>query len=727
MKRFTNLKFKNPLGLFFLFLILISNPAHAQHNELDIIFNWRAYRNADFSLYDYFADEAVSLMGNREKKIDSLQNLSDWKAYQKEIKTKLRIVLGEFPPKQPLNAISVRTIQKETYSAEHIIFESRPDFYVTSTLYLPKMANKSSKVPAILFCSGHTPYGYRSDSYQHQILNLVTKGFAVFAFDPIGQGERTQYYDEKTGKSILNLPTREHSYVGGQVALLGTTLANYMVWDGIRAIDYLVERPEIDASRLGITGSSGGGTQSSFIAAIDERIYASSPGLYLTSYKRLFQRQGSQDAEQNFFKGIAKGLDHADLLLARAPKPSLMVTTTNDMFSIQGARETASEVEKLYKAYGNPDNFTQIEDVSEHHMTPKNLEILYAFFRKHLQLPGNVDDTVPEKMSEEEMRVTSTGQLSTSIGGESVFSLTQKKGEKLRNELKERRKDEVNHLEKVKQLVKNFVPTPKASKNGAVFVGTILREGYSIDKYFIETPGSYPVPFLFYQPSTDSEKSVIALYPSGKSSGEKHLKQINTFLGEGYNVLVPDVVGIGELGPTTWGKKFVNKEYYRLWHGTTALKTNIVELRVADVDKLVTFLKKTKKTSSILGFAESQMSPVIIHAAARNQAIDGVFLDKPYLSYHAMITQKFYNPDFLHNSVPGVLTQYDLADVMGTIAPRPILVIGNMHHNNNQSLIDEELDYVRKVYRNDKTVGQFIVIPETEKTDSIFNQNWPFK
>ena len=204
-----------------------------------------------------------------------------------------------------------------------------------------------------MFCSGHDAKAFRSTTYQTIILNLVRKGFIVLAFDPVGQGERLQYLAED-GASNIGGPTHEHSYPGAQYALAGTSIANTMIWDGIRSVDYLLTRPEVDPHRIGITGRSGGGTQAAYIAAMDPRILAAAPENYITNFKRLLEMIGPQDAEQNFFQGLAHGIDHADLLAVRAPKPTLLITTTRDFFSIQGARETYAELQSLYTTLGYP-------------------------------------------------------------------------------------------------------------------------------------------------------------------------------------------------------------------------------------------------------------------------------------------------------------------------------------------------------------------------------------
>ena len=196
----------------------------------------------------------------------------------------------------------------------------------------------------------------------------------------------------QTGKSIVGGPTTEHSYPGTQAFITGSSQARYMIWDGIRAVDYLLTRKEVDPERIGITGRSGGGTQSAYIAAMDDRIYAAAPECYITTFTRLLQTMGNQDAEQNLFNEISRGIDHGDLLAVRAPRPALMITTTRDIFSIQGAMETEKEVSLIYKAYGRASDFGRAEDDTSHASTRKNREAMYAFFQKHLKNPGSPKD-----------------------------------------------------------------------------------------------------------------------------------------------------------------------------------------------------------------------------------------------------------------------------------------------------------------------------------------------
>ncbi|MFA5555438.1 MAG: alpha/beta hydrolase family protein, partial [Phycisphaerae bacterium] len=337
------------LRAFFIFTIiaLLSNGHLNAQYESDVLRNsWLQYSDAPNSLYHHLTGEAYHLLDLREEKTSRLSTPEEWQQRQEQIKQAMWDAVGPFPEKTALNPKITGKIVKEGYSIENIIYESLPGFYVTASLFIPDNIKKPA--PAILFCSGHSNIAYRRPLYQLPLLNLVKKGFVVLAIDPIGQGERLQYYDRGKGESVIGGSTKEHSYPSAQVFLIGQSIARYFIWDGIRGIDYLVSRKEIDPSRIGVHGLSGGGTQTAYISALDDRVVASAPACYITSYRRLLESIGVQDGEQNFYHGLLKGIDHADFIEARAPKPTLIMATTNDFFSIQGVRETFAALKHMY-------------------------------------------------------------------------------------------------------------------------------------------------------------------------------------------------------------------------------------------------------------------------------------------------------------------------------------------------------------------------------------------
>lgn len=373
----------NLYALMLLFIIAHSKADAQNQENLNIIKNnWLAYSDAPNSLYHYLTGEAFNLLKQRAAVVDQLKSISDWEKRQEYVRNTLWDILGPFPEKTPLNAKVIRKFKKDGYSVENIIYESLPGYYVTASLFIPDKVKRPA--PAILFCSGHSAEAYRRDLYQLPLLNLVKKGFIVLAFDPAGQGERLQYFDPEKGESLIGSSTKEHSYPAVQVFLTSKSIARYFIWDGIRGIDYLASRKEVDRGRIGVHGLSGGGTQTAYISALDDRVKASAPCGYITSYKRLLESIGVQDGEQNLYHQILMGIDHADFIEARAPKPTLIMATTRDFFSIQGTRETYDELKRVYSIYGKPDLIEMVEDDYEHGYTKKSGKLCMAFSRSTL-------------------------------------------------------------------------------------------------------------------------------------------------------------------------------------------------------------------------------------------------------------------------------------------------------------------------------------------------------
>jgi cephalosporin-C deacetylase-like acetyl esterase len=710
---------------------LITRRGNAQE-ELNVIKNsWLEYTDASNSLYHYLSGRAYKLLNERSQKISVITTLEQWQDRQIFIKETLKDILGPFPEKTPLNAKIIRTIEKESFRVEHIVFESQPGFFVTSSLYIPSGLKKRIKAPAVIYCSGHSEDGYRSPVYQHVIQNLVIKGFIVFAFDPVGQGERLEYYSNTTGKSMVGGPTKEHSYPGAQAFIAGSSQALYMIWDGIRAVDYLLTRKEVDPSRIGITGRSGGGTQSAYIAAADNRIYAAAPENYITNYTRLFQSIGPQDAEQNLYNLISRGLDHPDFLMVRAPKPALLITTTRDMFSIQGARETYAEVSRIYKSYGKSDFFSMTEDDAPHESTVRNREAMYAFFQKFLNNPGTPLDIKTMLLSKEELQVTPTGQISTSFPGETVFSLNLRLAEKLEDKLNISRKNPELFFQGVSHSAETLSGyTVPDFQTEPIFTGRFLRDGYSIEKYFIRGEGDYIIPYLMFIPENAGKISMIYLHPEGKLTDALTGGEIEKFVKKGITVLVPDLIGTGEAGPGIFeGDANFNGASHNLWYASILINQSITGIQAGDVVRLARLLVKNNPETEISGFARKEMAPVMLHAAVFSPLIRSVILAEAYTSYRSIAASRFYNPHFIHSVVPGALKEYDLPDLAGLVAPRRLFIIGPVDATGNREDRDEierDLEIVRAAFRYKSAEDKLEIITDS-KSGSDFVEDLSFE
>jgi dienelactone hydrolase len=693
-------------------------PALAQESEdLSILDDWLVHRNAKNSLYLHLEREARARLHRRQQEMSAVQGATAWRGEITKVRQTLNRLLGPFPPRTPLQPRILGVLSKPGYRVEKLVFESLPGFYVTAALFIPDPLDVPA--PSVLFCSGHSVEGFRSSPYQTVILNLVRKGFVVLAFDPVGQGERLQYADPQTGESKIGGPTQEHSYAGAQSFLNGVSFARYMIWDGIRAIDYLVSRKEVDARRIGVTGRSGGGTQTAYIAALDDRVLAAAPECYITNFQRLLQSIGPQDAEQNFLNGLSEGVDHADLLIARAPKPTLMITTTRDFFSIQGARETFEEVRRVYTALGHEADVMMVEDDAPHAGTPRNRSATYRFFLHHLSHQGNDEDLPVSPLSPEELRITPSGQVLSSLGGRSIFDIVKEESMSLRRTLEEKRRNRSipsSLVEDVRRLSGFEMP---GSAPEAVFAGRYRRPGYAVERYFVAGPGRYVIPFLLLRPDAPGDHApIIYLNPEGKQVDAGVGGRMETLVRGGFVVLAPDLLGVGELG----GGDFRGDAYefkigvgrYNTWFFAALLGKSIVGLQAADIVQCVRFLKEEPGIDprDIRAVALHELGPALLHAAVFEPAIGEITVEGMLGSYFSLTETQYYQPRLIHAAVPGVLTSYDLADLASLLAPRRLVIKNPISADGEPLPVDRAraiFDVARKAYETQGAAGSFTI------------------
>ena len=648
-----------------LLLLSICSISYAQE-DLTVNSYWQYNGNMTNALYDHLCSLAFMQIKARWADVSQLKTANDWANRQAEVKKIMEELVGAFPAKSPLNPVITGTIKKEGFVVEKLYFESRPGFYVTAALFLP--STKKGKLPAIIYCCGHSDKGFRNEVYQHCILNLVKKGFIVLAFDPVGQGERIQYFDAD-GKSIFG-PTHEHSYPGSQSFISGRTPANYFIWDGIRAVDYLLTRKEVDAARIGITGRSGGGTQTAYIAAMDERILAAAPECYITTFDKLLRSIGPQDAEQNLMYALKKGFDLSDLIEVRAPKPTLLITTTRDIFSIQGARDVYEEAKKAYSALGKPDNLNRVEDDTIHASTPKNRVAMYDFFQKSLNNPGDPKDEEVALFDEKDLWVTPTGQVATSLQGETLFSLNEKYTADV---LKKRPSEKQNNAD-IAQLVKEVTgySEPVLTKD-FIFSGRSWRDDCSIEKYLVKGAGNYYIPVLRLSSGQHTGKTLLLLDDKGKASAAAKGGLAERFVRKGYEVIVPDLNGFGELsGGFRRGDAAIQDVPLNIWYAGILTNKSLIAIRVEEIKIIVDFIKAP---GTLTGIACGALSADLLHAAVINREFDQIALLNPLLSYRSIVEERNYDPRFALSTPAGVLAYYDLPDLVTAIAPMRICLL----------------------------------------------------
>lgn len=671
---------------------------------------WMAYRQLDQAWYQHLHRLAEEQFGLRAGRVEGIRSLADWEKRKEQLRRRLLEGIGGLPEKTPLKATVKEIIDRKTFRVEKLLYESLPGYMVTACLFVPKV--RQQPAPAVVYCSGHSREGFRSPTYQHVILNLVHKGFIVLAFDPVGQGERYQYLDRQ-GQPDMGGATREHSYAGMQALLTGSSIARYMIHDGIRAVDYLLTRPEVDAERIGMTGRSGGGTQTAYIAALDPRIKAAAPENYITSFRRLWQSIGPQDAEQNIPFAIKNGLDHADLLSLRAPLPTLVLTTSRDFFSIQGAKESFAEARRIFELYAAGDLLQWSEDDAGHASTLANREAMYAFFQQQLQLPGDPHDVEVDIFSEETLTITSTGQVLTATGSKSLFDLN----------LAAMPASSGQVLPGMQAV---FSLDTSGAAVQAVFTGRIQQPGYSIEKFFLEFPTShYPIPFLWMRPSSPRGlPTILYLSSRGKAAGLQPGGVLEQLLQAGYPVLAPDLLNTGELASDYQGDSNIERIDYNLVLGSSLLGKSLPALQAEDLVYLLRYMRSElqPEANRIIAIAEEGLCLSLMHVAAIKPVFDQLIFISPLVAYRDMLPYRRYLPALAYLVIPGILSHYDLPQLMSTICPQKLTIL-NAQHANGQllSAAEAEAAYgeVRAAYLAAKAEAHFVLLQEGEGTDVL--------
>jgi len=466
---------------------------------------------------------------------DSLHTREDFLKYRDRSRAAILSSLGKLPygKSHPLNAIVTRTVREGKVTVENIIFESRSGVFVTANLYLP--IEREGKIPAVLFQPGHAISGKSAEAYSRVCTTICSTGIAVLAIDPIGQGERKAF-------PIGSSPTAEHQLLGERTWLVGESLTKYFLADAMRALDYLESRPEIDASRLGATGSSGGGTMTALLAALDDRIKAAAPGTFITDREAFLYSSNPQDAEQIWYGATAALFDHPELIACACPNPYLILGVKSDFFCIEGTEKTYLTAKKFYKLFDKEQSLGMVFDDSTHAYTAPLAEAAADFFSEHLLgKPCKAVATAP--IPEELLRVTESGNVFTELPN-SVTVLDENRAEYL----------SMSHLDakESKKLLEDAILAPRTSVSPALRRMWTMSDGETEAEMLLwfseERMPSYGI--LIKSKGVPADNPVtVCLWQGGTDALALHSDEIDRLLSEGSSVLIPDLVGVGKCTP----------------------------------------------------------------------------------------------------------------------------------------------------------------------------------
>ncbi len=580
------------------------------------------------------------------------------------------------------------TLEKATFRIEKVIYQSRPRHYVTASLYLPH--DRPERCPAVLFLCGHASNGRLSATYQSVCQTLAMAGLIVLAQDPIGQGERSSYFDVASNTPWINFGTREHDYAGAQCHLAGRNLARYFLHDAMRGVDYLLSRPEVDPTKIGVTGSSGGGTQSSLMAMADPRIAAAAPGTFIMN-RQTYQETGqAQDAEQIWRGFTGAGYDHEDILLAMAPKPFCALTVTADFFPIEGARRTVERSRRIWALFGKEGEgkLEMIEDVSTHAYTPVLAKAAARFFTRHF-FGTEVDPSgfKPEPFTDAQLWSTRTGQVRGDFpDAEFAFESTLEGVRQLeadRHALPpaERRERALGWLRS--EVDRDRQPFPV---NPRVIHRNETLEGLDVDIAFWWVQSNVANLGMLFRPgrAADREQAekrglTIAVWDGGSRALPRHLDWlIRECHGANRAVLVLNLSTMGPLEASAINRSPMASAYgtlHKLADDLTWLGDNLAAFHVYELLRVLEVLPTWPELdlSDIRLYGHGRYGLFAKLAAALEPRLGPCQWEASF-TYGEIVKNRFYNHyDIKSLMLPGVLRYFDVDELNDAVEPLPPL------------------------------------------------------
>ena len=617
-------------------------------------------------------NEAVE---QREAELAALRSPDDWRKRQQATRERLEAIFGSYGPRTPLNARIVGTIDRTECEIEKLVFESQPGYYCTANFYVPK--NRQFPRPGVLFTCGHAVDGKAAHLYHECCLGLATKGYVVLALDPTGQGERLEYFDPETGEPLVPPCVSHHHYLARPSWLVGRSLAGYRTWDCTRAVDYLVDRKEVDRDRIAVVGNSGGGIMALLITAFDERIKvcaAAHPG-------------GSM--EQTFLTG--KRIAEADILSLIPPRPCLMVVG-RDSGEESGHRAKMANMFPFYEGLGVPADRCQMALVDGvHNMEQPKREPCYGWLNRWFDREEEGSEEPPlQPETVEALRCTKTGYTLRDLDSESGQTLNAKAAQKLRppRELPtdpaalQRQRDEVKAA--VAQRLGLNLPAERPAPESIV-LGEHRGDGYSVKKLLVNSEEGIDLPSLLFTPDAEKPGPPVVLYVSefGKPVDPERPSLALDLVRQGHTVFAVDVRGSGETDPRL--RDFLapvtryDPPQYRFDScavEAAQLKTTMLAMRTCDVVRSLDYLQSSEELGErpVVLVGEGLGGIWALVTAAFDDRPAGVVCVGTVPSYHLIVDAHYYAVrDYYW--VPRALEDFDLSDLPSLIAPKPVALI----------------------------------------------------
>ncbi|MBL9092910.1 MAG: acetylxylan esterase [Planctomycetaceae bacterium] len=602
-------------------------------------------------------------------------------AYIEEVRNLIAQCFGPWPEKTPLNPKITGSVTRDAYRIENVIFESRPEFYVTANLYLPKTVK--GKIPGVVGSCGHSANGKALEAYQSFAQGLARQGYACLIFDPIGQGERLQFPDENL-KPKIGSGTSEHMMVGNQQFLVGQFFGSWRAWDGIRALDYLLSREEVDPNHIGITGNSGGGTMTTWLMGVERRWTMAAPSCFVTSFLNNMENELPADTEQCPPGVLARGLDHVDFLAAQAPKPLVILTQEQDFFDVRGSEQAYARLKRLYAQFGAEDKLTLFTGPGGHGYAQDAREAMYSCFNKATGL-GESHAKEPQLTLEDEktLQCTKRGQI-VDLKGRTVYSYTKETAEQLAQRRAQRPAEATTRA--LTAMAEQLTRRPDNAPTSYRILRPRKGKGHPLPSYTTYLLEAFDVPTPVYRlydaPSVSrppKSDGAAILYVAHDSSDVELADDFVTEIVKAQPdaaIYAVDVRGLGETRPNTCGENSYNGAYgcdYFYSVHAIMLGQSVPATRVRDVARALDFIESFGHQEIHL-VARGYGTIPAAFAALPRKSVKQVTLKHALKSYTDLASTGIYHWP-VSAIWPNALQQFDLPDVYEALKPKKLQMI----------------------------------------------------
>lgn len=585
-------------------------------------------------------------------------------AYAQTVREKFRMLAGTLPPASPLNATVTGKLRGDGYTIEKIVYESFANHHVTANLYIP--TTKKGPFPSVLMFCGHEDVSKATESYQRTAILLAKEGFAVMMIDPISQSERHQLTDAN-GKPLTRGGTTEHTLVNETANLVGTSAIAYQLWDNVRGLDYFVTRPEVDTSKIGCLGNSGGAIQAIYFAAFDPRIKVIVPCSYFASRERTLELSGPADGCAQMPGEGKMQLEMADYLIAAAPKPVLVMAGRYDFIDYNSVLFAFNDLKHAYDVLGEPGKAQLYVYDDGHGISKPKREAAVSWFKRWFTSEVPTTTEFPFALrTDKELFATKKGQVNAEYPNEvTVFDRNRKLADSLavsRSAFLQQPKNIV--VDKIKELLEIDEDHERLDAENR---GVVMLNGQQYSGFIVRRFGQPPFPMLYAPAPEKVTKLVMWFHDGGKQSIVDSAGLVKSYIAQGATVIICDVRGTGETAdsPALNDPKYYNREYRNAMLALHNGKPLAIQ-RVYDIMSAVLMFYDATGKTPLEVHASGPVAIAALHAALIDKRITQLYLYNTITSFN-QILENPTGKNWYSYVIPNVLKYYDIPDLVKLI------------------------------------------------------------